>query len=234
MARDWDFGGANFLVAAHEMKAPLAIVRQLSLALGDESFEFSPEQRQRMLSQISATSDRALRLMSDLTKMSRFEDALFEMEPVNSAKICDDVLRETADNFRISGRRIVFRRPKNSGLILANYGLLRSILLNFADNALTASSRNSTTEISIKMIEGRVRIAMRDYGDALPIEIWRAVKKEQNQPVRAGSAPQSSGLGLYISQNFAEKMGARVGAIRHRDGSTFYIDLLKSEQLSLL
>jgi hypothetical protein len=29
-------------------------------------------------------------------------------------------------------------------------------------------------------------------------------------------------------------MGAKIGVIRHRNGNTFYVDLNKSEQLSLL
>ena len=234
LAQDWDFGGANFLVAAHEMKAPLSIVRQLSLALDDEGCEFSDAERRRMLQQISSISERSLRIVSDLTKIARLEGALFEMEPINSAKICDDIFRETAEVFRISGRKIVFKRPRKSDLVLANYELLRSILLNFTDNALTASSRKSTTEISISAQKNRVRISVRDYGKNLPLEIWRAMRGENPQPLRVGASPQSSGLGVYICHNFAEKMGAKVGVIRHRNGSTFYVDLMKSEQLSLL
>ncbi|MDO4902302.1 MAG: HAMP domain-containing sensor histidine kinase [bacterium] len=234
IAENWGARDANFLVAAHEMKAPLSIVRQLSLALGDDALEFSPEQKRRMIAQISSTSERALRLVSDLTKISRLEDALFEMEPINCSKVCDDILREVDGVFRISGRKIAFKRPKKSDLILANYDLLRSILLNFTDNALVASNKKSTTEISVSAKENRIRIAVRDYGQVLPKEVWRAVKSGSAEVARAGSSPQSSGLGIYISKNFAKKMGAKVGVIKHRDGSTFYVDLLKSEQLSLL
>lgn len=234
IGENWDFGGQNLLVAAHEMKAPLSIVRQLSLALSDPTLEITEEGRRRMLEQISATSERALRLVSDLTKIARLEDAMFEMAPINSNKICDDILRESREVFRLSGRNLSFKKSKNSALILANYDLLRSILLNFVDNALVASSRKTTTQISVRADSSHIRISVRDYGEALPLEVWRAVKSENSAPVRANSAPQSSGLGIFIAQNFATKMGARVGAIRHRDGSTFYIDLLKSEQLSLL
>ena len=65
-------------------------------------------------------------------------------------------------------------------------------------------------------------------------EVTMTLKKQKNKPVRAASRPQSSGLGIFIAQNFAEAMGAKIGVIRHRDGNTFYVDLNKSEQLSLL
>lgn len=228
---DFVLKNSSFLVVAHEMKAPLAIVRQLSLALNDETLDFSVTEQKKMLAQIAKISEKSLRIMSDLTKVARLEDALFEMSPINSGKICDDILRETSTNFRLSGRQIRFKKPKKTDLVLANYDLLRSILLNFADNALVASSKKTTTEISVKTSQNRVRISVRDYGKSLPSEVWRAVKNGSlaTPATHAGS----SGLGIYIAKNFAEKMNAKIGVIRHRDGSTFYVDLLKSEQLSI-
>ena len=38
--------------------------------------------------------------------------------------------------------------------------------------------------------------------------------------------PGSTGLGLYISSQFARHMRAQLGAIRHRDGTSFFIELL--------
>jgi signal transduction histidine kinase len=65
--------------------------------------------------------------------------------------------------------------------------------------------------------------------------MWRRVKQ------RLGTAPQplqnrpaSSGLGLYIAGQFAEAMQGSIGATRHRDGATFYVELLASQQLKLL
>ena len=53
-------------------------------------------------------------------------------------------------------------------------------------------------------------------------------------PTTINARPQSSGLGLYIASQFADCMNGKIGFIRHRDGSTFYVDLQASRQLSLL
>ena len=37
--------------------------------------------------------------------------------------------------------------------------------------------------------------------------------------------PQSSGLGLFVAGQFAQAMQGSVGATRHRDGATFYVDM---------
>ena len=225
---------SSFLIAAHEMKTPLSIIRQLSLTLNDDEIELSNSEKSRILRQIDITSERALRLVQDLTKISKLEDAMFELEPINSKKICNDVVAEIADVFKLHGRVIRFKNVRKNELIMANYELLRSILMNFSDNALYSSSEKSEVEIKIANIGEKVRISVRDYGEELPLSIWRSVKKQNHQPVRANSRPQSSGLGIFIAQSFAAAMGAKIGVIRHRDGSTFYVDLSRSGQLSLL
>ena len=226
---------SNFFIAAHEMKAPLSIVRQLSLTLSNEDIPLSSSDRARILSQISATSERALRLVQDLTKVASLEDALFEMSPISTRRVCKDIVREMADIYRISRKQIVVKKiAKNTDLAYANYDLLRSILLNFSDNALYSSHKKTKVEISTYYNKGKIRILVRDYGDEVPLNIWRAIKKEQNKPVKSGSSPESSGLGLFIAQNFANKMGGKIGLVRHRNGNTFFVELNKSEQLSLI
>lgn len=79
------------VVVAHELKAPLSLVRQLALSL---EFEENMEGVREVGQQIVATSERAIRQVNDLTKIARLDDALFEMEPVNPRVICDEVAAE--------------------------------------------------------------------------------------------------------------------------------------------
>jgi K+-sensing histidine kinase KdpD len=75
---------------------------------------------------------------------------------------------------------------------------------------------------------------VRDYGPALPANVWKTLESSLGtsaQPMH--SRPESSGLGIYIANQFAEAMHAEVGATRHRDGATFYVDLSASTQLRL-
>ena len=50
----------------------------------------------------------------------------------------------------------------------------------------------------------------------------------------ADNRPGSSGLGMFIANEFALAIGAQIGVIRHRDGATFYVDVPASTQLRLL
>ena len=80
----------------------------------------------------------------------------------------------------------------------------------------------------------QIRVAVRDYGPALPTDVQRALNQGWiDKPLSISMRPGSSGLGLYIATRFARAMRAQVGAVRHRDGSTFYVDLAPSRQRSL-
>lgn len=223
------------VAAAHELKAPLALVRQLALRLEDE--HLSGSERSRLLRQTVLTSERALRLTSDITKAARLDSALFSVEPINPEQLCRDVVTELAPLFEMYGRSVSVKNHRHPLLLVANRDLLRRILLGFSDNALHYSQPGTAVDMQIQAFKkaGTIRIGVRDYGPALSSDMWRQLKKKlpvAPQPIHA--RPESSGLGLHIASQFAEAMQGKIGAIRHKDGATFYVELQASSQLSLL
>ena len=228
-------GLPSIVAAAHELKSPLALVRQLSLMLEDGNVSVSDQKK--MLRQISLTSERALRLTSDLTRSARLSDVLFELEPINPQQLCEDIIYELKPLFEAHNRNVRLRSRKHPLLIVANRDLLRRIIMNFSDNALYYSDVNSAIEIQINALKSGkiIRLGVRDYGPALSSDMWRSLQsKLASSSVAINARPQSSGLGIYISNQFADVMNGKIGITRHRDGSTFYVDLQASRQLSLL
>src|SRR5690606_14723395 len=106
---------------AHELKAPLALVRQLALRL--EGGAVSQNEQQRLLRQITLTSERALRLTSDLTRSARLDPALFALEPINPEQLCKDVAAELTPLFDAYGRSVHIKTRKHPLLLVANRDL---------------------------------------------------------------------------------------------------------------
>ncbi len=228
-------GLSSFTAAAHELKSPLALVRQLSLML--EEGELSIDEQKRILRQISLTSERALRLTSDLTRSVRLADALFELEPINPQQLCEDIIRELTPLFAAHDREVRFVSHKHPLLLVANRDLLRRIIMNFSDNALHYAEDETTVEIRVGSLQSGkiIRLGVRDYGPALSRDTVKSLKdKLAHAAAPINARPQSSGLGLYIASQFADAMNGKIGVTQHRDGATFYIDLQASHQLSLL
>ena len=221
----------GILVAAHDLKAPLALMRQLALSL-----DLADDQptRQRIQAQLISVSERAIRQVNDLAKIARLEDGLFEMEPLSVRNLCDEVARELRPLFRYENRRLGLAFNNRSRLAIANRDLLYSIIYNFCTNAIRYSDRDTASILTVADARDKIRIGVRDFGPALPPKIWRALRQGTfNAPTSIAMRPGSSGLGLYIASEFARHMRAQLGAIRHRDGTSFFIDLPVSNQMSL-
>ena len=220
----------SILIAAHELKAPLAVLRQLALSLEEENPSEVASIREEMLS----VSDRAIRQVNDLTKISRLEDGLFVMEPVAIRAVCDDVVRELSYLFRYNNRDFFVKYSNHSRLVVANRELLYSVIYNFCLNALHYSTEETKSELKVKDKGSKVRFSVRDYGPALPLDVWLEMKRGWiARPTSIAMRPGSSGLGLYIASKFSRYMNCEVGAIRHRDGTSFFVDIPVSRQARL-
>lgn len=229
-------GELPFLVtASHELKSPLALVRQLALSLeGGQVDEF---ERAEMVRQILLTSERALRLTTDLSRSARLEDSLFELEPLNPQTVCEEVAHEMTPLYKAKGREIRVTSRHRPRLAVANRELLRRIMLNFADNALHYADPDNPVELRAisRSGEGQIRLSVRDYGPAVPADMWKKLYANLGSTTQSlHMRPQSSGLGLLVAGQFARAMSGSIGATRHRDGATFYVDIRASSQLSLL
>ena len=218
----------GILVAAHELKAPLAVLRQLALSLDDMD-----TQGEQIRSQMVSVSERAIKQVNDLAKIRRLEDGMFEMEPVSVRAVCDDVTHELEHLFKFNKRELFVKYSNRSRLVNANRDLLHSVIYNFLLNAMHYSGKETRSELLVKDEHDKVKIVIRDFGPALPMDVWREMKKGWvEKPTSIAMRPGSSGLGLYIASKFSRYMNAEVGAVRHRDGTSFYVKLPISRQAS--
>ncbi|MBR2753725.1 HAMP domain-containing histidine kinase [Candidatus Saccharibacteria bacterium] len=219
----------GILVAAHELKAPLAVLRQLAF-----SFDEMDMRGEHIRSEMISVSERAIKQVNDLIKIKRLNEGMFEMEPVAVRAVCDDVSRELEYLFDYNQRNLFIKYSNRTKLVTANRELLYSVVYNFLLNAMHYSGEKMAAELIVKDAKDKVRIIVRDYGPALPIDVWREMRRGFiKKPVSIAMRPGSSGLGLYIASKFSRYMNAKVGAVRHRDGTSFYVELPVSKQASL-
>ena len=221
----------GILVAAHELKAPLCLLKQLAFSM---DFATGPDDLKKIQSQMIGVSDRALRQVQDLTKIARLDDGLFEMEPVAVRAVCDEVTTELRKLFWFNHRNLEIEYRNRNRLVCANRELLYSVIYNFCLNAMHYSDEETRSELTLSDKDDKVRLDVRDFGPALPMDVWKSLKKGWvTKPTSIAMRPGSSGLGLYIASKFSQYMNANVGAVRHRDGTSFFVELPTSKQASL-
>jgi signal transduction histidine kinase len=221
---------SGVITVAHELKAPLALLRQLALSL-----EFEQDVS-RVAERMVATSERALKQVNDLVRVARLSDAMFEMEPVNPRRVCDEVVVELYSLFRFNRRLVRVDYKNRERLVVGSRDLLYSVVYNFCLNAMNYGGEELPSEVFVRDVRGGgVRVGVRDFGPAIPTRTWREIKDGfVKEPMEIAMRPGSSGLGLYIASKFIQHMRGQFGLVRHRDGTSFYVDLMPSRQMSLL
>ena len=222
---------SSLAVVAHELKSPLNLLRQLALTLDMDAAE--PQEAQ-LCQQMVSVSERALLQVNDLLKVARLEDGLFAMEPVGVRGVCEMVARDVEPLFGFDRKLLKIKYKNHQKVAVANAQLLYSVIYNFCTNAMRYSAEETASLLTVSDDKNKIRIAVRDYGPALPTQIWKTLKRGKlTQPTAIAMRPGSSGLGLYIATQFADYMHADFGAVRHRDGTSFFIDLPISQQICL-
>lgn len=230
---DDDLGGLpSLVVAAHELKNPLALIRQLGLLIGDEGI--SATQRQYYQKQLIMSADRSLKLVTDLSMVANIQESLFTLEPVNPFAVCQEIARETSPFARLYNRQIIWPKAKKNILVVANTQLLERVLSNFVSNALRYTEPDVPISVNIRQSSDVARISVRDYGPRLSKKEYNRMLDQLDSLKTARTRPDSSGLGVFLASRFAHAMQGKIGLTRHRDGVTFYVDMPLSRQMSWL
>ena len=226
-----EIGQLPTLVAlSHELKAPLALMRQIALA----SEYYTEAERETAFERIRLTAERSLRLTEALTRSYRTDE--LESEPVNLGRLCDEIADELAPLCRELGQDIMVKTPRQSVLAVGNRDLMSSVIFGLCDNALNYGNAEKPIEITINRSADNAKISVTDHGPSLlKSEVRKLRSRLGKSPQPMNHRPNSSGLGLYIASQFAGAMGGELGMTKHRaGGQTFYINLPQSFQMSLV
>lgn len=224
----------SVLAAAHELKAPLVLMRQLAFQLASAG-ELTPEQSV-VQERIRLTSERALRLVENITQSGRLEDTLFSLEPLQAHSVWHDVAVEISPLAAQLGQELKLRVPTRPLLVVAHSDLLPAILMGLCDNALSHNPFGSDVQLSVKQVKDSVVFSVRDKGPVIDAKAFGQLEQRLGRsPQPLGSRPNSSGLGLWIAGSFARAMASHLSVTRHRAGGmTFSLHVPVSRQLSLL
>lgn len=231
-------GHAVVAAAAHELKTPLTLIAYIAQMLADEELGLSHADRLAYVERLKLVSARTLRLVQHLTLSYRLDDRQqqafnFALEPVNMREVCEAALHEMTPYAREYRQelRLTAQRPP---MVVANREILYDIVVNLVDNAIRHNTPGTAVAVRPATRGERVRLHVHDNGRGVSAASIAHLRRT------IGTAPQpivglggSSGLGLYIAGQFASAMGGSVGLGRATQGTTFFVDVIRSRQLSL-
>jgi PAS domain S-box-containing protein len=211
------------VVASHELRHPITIVKGYAHILADHMDKMPPEQIQDVLEDVVMSTDRLTRYVEQLLDISRIEQGkvVVERQLVDPGQLIGMALEDMAvmgcDNEFI---KRVETNGDNMELDPEKFIQLLNILL---DNAVKFSPAGSAVEVDLERDGDMVVVSVLDRGNGIPEnsreEIFdRFVQVED----AAHHSKVGLGLGLYIARQIAEAHGGTVWVEPRQSGGSIF------------
>lgn len=188
---------------AHELRSPLTGVKGFVQALLNRWDKLNDEQKKLMLTTVHADSDRLSRLIAELLDVARIDTGRLQLYPRPSdavtlvGRVVDSVRQATA-------REIECVADDGLPEIMVDPDKFTQVVTNLVENGVRHG--DGTITVTLRAVDGGVRLVVDDEGDGIPTELRRRVfTKFWKNGERGGS-----GLGLYLVGGLAKAHGGTV------------------------
>jgi signal transduction histidine kinase len=197
------------LTASHELRSPLTSVQGFAELLMLERESLTPKQLETV--EIILDNCRHLvRLLNDLLDLARSDAGRLAVtpEPTEVAPLIEDAVRTMRAQTESSNQVLVTDLAAGLPRVDVEPGRIRQILVNLLTNAHEYSPEGASIEVTARLLDAEVEIAVTDNGPGIPenqIEhiFERFVRGDAGLTQRVGG----TGLGLAISKSLVELHG---------------------------
>jgi len=214
-------------LAAHQLRTPLSAIKWITKMLLDEELGKINKEQKEFLQDSYKSNERMIHLINALLNVAQIEEGKY-IYNISHANLQD--LVQAAIDFnrkKAKGKKIeiIFEKPKKRlPKIPADIEKIKVAIANIIDNAITYSPKGEKIIISLKRLDNKIQVSVKDNGIGIP-------KKEQprifNKFFRGARAikkeTRGNGLGLYISKNIIEAHKGKIWfKSKEGQGTTFF------------
>ena len=218
---------ADFVsLVSHELRSPMASVIGASRTLEQRWRELSPEQRNSFLSLIAEETTRLATLIGDVLDTSRIESGTFNYSFADFD--LGELVRETVSTAQVGQDEVRLDAVASEPLprIRGDRERLRQVLTNLIDNAVKYSPAGENVRVNAYMLDGCVRVEVRDAGPGIAPEDQRLIFEKFGRANVTGGGKPGTGLGLFIARSIAEAHGGTLDVVSAPNrGATFRLEL---------
>ncbi|MDP2720637.1 MAG: HAMP domain-containing sensor histidine kinase [bacterium] len=219
-------------IASHELRNPMAIIKgNISMIISGDTGTINNEIRD-VLTDVMLAVERQIRLVNELLDISRIEagvinfnlNTAIQMEQV--AQLLVNSLRSVTENQNVQ----INVTPVDGSLppVQADHDKISQVLINLVTNAMKFTKKGTIT-IETRQKGDDIVTCVSDTGPGIPKQHQNLLFKKFSKPASesAGTISAGSGLGLYISKKYIEKLGGDIWLEKSKpgEGSTFCFSL---------
>ncbi|EGS4786085.1 cell wall metabolism sensor histidine kinase WalK [Listeria monocytogenes] len=206
---------------SHELRTPLTSMHSYLEALSDGAWE-DKEIAPRFLEVTQNETERMIRLVNDLLKLSRMDGGREQLE--KSFVNFTDFFNHIIDRFEMMKKEtIMFKRhiPREPVIIEIDDDKVMQVLDNIISNANKYSPDGGRISFYLKKFEDEIEVSIADEGLGVPDEDLANVFDRFFRVDKARSREMGgTGLGLAIAREVIEAHGGRIWAERNKNKGT--------------
>ncbi|EJE1875608.1 cell wall metabolism sensor histidine kinase WalK [Listeria monocytogenes] len=206
---------------SHELRTPLTSMHSYLEALSDGAWE-DKEIAPRFLEVTQNETERMIRLVNDLLKLSRMDGGREQLEI--SFVNFTDFFNHIIDRFEMMKKEtIMFKRhiPREPVIIEIDEDKVMQVLDNIISNANKYSPDGGRISFYLKKFEDEIEVSIADEGLGVPDEDLANVFDRFFRVDKARSREMGgTGLGLAIAREVIEAHGGRIWAERNKTKGT--------------
>ncbi len=195
---------------SHEFRTPLNGVLGMARLL--EGTKLTEEQR-AYVSALHDSGEHLLTLVNDVLDFAKLGAGRVVLHPgpTRLDALLQGVSELLSPRARERGLEIAWATTGDPGVINADEGRLRQILLNFAGNAVKFTEAGGVLLVAERAGSGRVRFTVTDTGPGIPAAEQDRIFEAFAQVDAAHADLGGAGLGLAIARRLARAMDGEVG-----------------------
>jgi signal transduction histidine kinase/CheY-like chemotaxis protein len=211
---------------SHELRTPMNAI--LGFAQIIEMANPTPQQL-KWVTEIRRAGDHLMQMINDLLDLTRIEAGKISirLEPIVLLPIIEEAVAIVAPS--VAARRLVLRQELASAAaihVLADRLRLRQVLVNLLSNAVKYNNPQGRITIRCEQQGAAVRLSVADTGIGISPDKAARLFQPFERLGAEDRAVEGVGIGLALSRQFAELMGAQLGFESTAGaGSVFWVDL---------
>ena len=151
---------------------------------------------------------RSARLIRNVRKLQKVHDAVFQLEPVDVAKVLADVLKEFGS---VPNKAVKLNLNGCEHCRVRGNELLHDVFANLVSNAIKHTGDHADINIDLNLVEENVhrycRVMVEDNGPGIPDDFKGKIF---NRLSKGTNKTKGMGLGLYLVKSLVESYGGRV------------------------
>jgi len=212
---------------AHQLRTSLSAIKWiLKMFLDNDYGDLTQEQRDIFI-KTNESNERAIELVSQMLAANKSEelDVNYKFEKTNILDLIRKIVFEFQAEAYRSNIQIIFESPtENFPPVLIDQDRIRIVFQNLMENAIRYNKIFGKIYVSIKKIDDKLQIAVKDTGIGISTENEDKIFEKFFRAKNAIKVSYTgTGLGLFNSKKIIEKHNGDMWfESKENEGSTFY------------